>query len=156
MTKWLHKISFDPMDFQAVLDAYTYFEDQYEYFRKELDIKGKNINQVAAKIPGLSEYHYAQMSEVRAIFDNIELEYESVKQKARKFYLENYNRTMTAGQVENYADNNQDVIEMKRIMVQMKFMLNLWEGLSRGIERLHHQVRIISDNRRGGLDDATI
>lgn len=156
MSKWLNKISLDPTDFGPIGDAYDYFERECDEFAKEFDIQGKNIIAIGAKIPGLSEYHYTKMSEVRAICEYLELRLDFSEQKLRKFYLEGYNRKLTNHQVEDYIKGTPEIVVFKELIIRMKFILNRWEGLSRGLERMHHQTRIISDMRRAGFDDATI
>lgn len=153
MSAWLNKIVVDP---NAVLDVIDYFEKEYLYFQKELDVKGHQIIAVGAKIPGLSELLYARWSELKCILDYMETMIEEEEQKIRVIVLNTKNRSYTVKQVEDFVGSDQGVLVLRRLKIYLKYTYDKIEGVSRGIERLHHQVRIIADLRKAGLDDSTI
>ena len=156
MNSWLRRITQNPNDLSYVGDAILYYEGLYEDYRKKLNVKGEVIIKVGAEIPDLTDKVYAFWSEIKAIFEIVELRKETAVGKARKHYIEHYNRTLTSYQVENYAKVDSEAIAFSELLIEIDFIKNKWEGLSKGIERLHHQIRIISEMRKGGIEDATI
>jgi len=156
MSAWFTRITASPADYTPVLDAYEHFEREYLIIVKELEVRGKLINDVSGRIPGLSEYVYAQWAEIKAILAYLRLRLETVTQKSRKYYIEAYDRKLAAPQVEHFAKSDKDVIILAELIITLELLLDRWEGVSRGVERLHHQLRLLGELRKGGIEDATI
>lgn len=156
MSRWLRQIAQNPDDFSFVGDAILYFDSIYDDYRKKLDVKGKILINVGAEIPDLTEKIASIWSEIKSIYDIIELKKIAAIGKARKKYIEHYNRTLSASQVEKYAEVDPEVLSISEILIEIEFLRYKWEGLSKGVERLHQQLRIITEMRRGGLEEATI
>lgn len=159
MSKWLDRLASDPTDLTPVAEAYEHYVAEYERFRAELDernLRGSKITHVAGRIPGLSEYVYAQWSQIKAIVELMELRVQQATQKARKYYTEGYPKQLNAYQIENWAKSDNEVLTLTELVIQMKLVQDQWEGISKGVERLHHQLRCIVDLRKVGLEDATI
>ena len=153
------RISNAPDDMTLVNDAYDWFTGEYEIYRKLIDrdnLRGRKILDVSVDIPGLSEHVYAQWAELKAIVDILEIRVIAATQKARKFYTEGYAKSLGVQQVERYADADPGVLALVELVVHIKLVLNKWEGLSKGIERLHHQLRTVAEMRRADLEEATI
>lgn len=155
MTKWLRKIA-QTNDLAYVGEAILYYEELYEEYRKKLNVKGEVIIKVGAEIPDLTDKVYAFWMEIKAIAEIVELRRAASLGKSRKNFIEVYNRVLTSQQVEKYAEVDIDVIAFSELLIEIDFIKNKWEGLSKAVERLHHQIRIISEMRKGGIEDATI
>jgi hypothetical protein len=154
---WLNAVATSAEnDFGAVGDAIEYFDALYEVTNKNLNVKGKVLIDIGWKLAGLADTVYASWSEIKAICELLELRKNAAIGKARKQYIEHYNRDLSQNQVENYAKVDPAVVEISQIIIHMQFILNKWEGLSKAIERLHYQIRLIGDMRRAGMEDATI
>ena len=156
MSKWLDAVANSPDDFTPVAGAIAYFDRLYEENRKHLNVGGRVIVDVGWKIAGISETVYASWMELKAIGQLIELRKDVAEGKARLRYVEHYNRQLSGPQVEKYARVDPDVVAIEEISIHLKFVTEKWEGLSKGLERLHHNIRMIADMRRAGMDDATI
>lgn len=159
MSAWLDKITADPDDLTPVLAAYEHYRAEYESFRQEIDdnrLKGRRVIEVGGRIPGLSEHVYAQWSHIKAIVEVLELRLLAATQKARKFYVDGYPAKLGAHQVESFAKADPHVLAVSELLIRMNLVKDLWEGVSKGAERLHYQIGNIVEMRRGGLEDATL
>lgn len=155
MSQWLDTIASSD-DFEAVARAIEHFESHYEDTRKHLEIKGKVLVGVSAFIPTLTDTIYVAWSELKAICQILDLRKAAAIGKARKTYIEHYDRNLSATQVENYAKVDPTVIMISEICIQMEYVLDKWEGLSKGLERMSHQVRLIGEMRKAGMDETVI
>jgi len=156
VSTWLDAVANSPDDFTPVAGAIAHFDRLYEDIRKHFNVGGKVIIDVGWKIAGLSDTVYASWSELKAIAQLVDLRRDVAEGKARYKYVEHYNRQLSVAQVEKYARVDPDVVAIEEISIHLKFITDKWEGLSKGIERLHHNIRMIADMRRAGMDDATI
>jgi hypothetical protein len=159
MKNWVEEICSDPDNFGIILEAYEYYSDQYETVRSEIaveKIRGARIRDVSARMPGLADIVHARWSEITAISDHLEILILSATQKARKFYIEGYNRTLGSHQVSDYAQADPAVIDLKKILLRIVLIQNKWEGLSKGLERLHFQLRNLIELQKAGFDDMRI
>lgn len=152
----LDAVALSPKDFTPVAEAIVHYEALYEEMRGHLDVKGQFVTEVAAKVAGLTETIYASWSEIKAISQIMELRKLAMIGQARQSLIEHYNRSLSVAQVENYAKVDPETIAVAEILIQVTYVLDKWEGLSKGVERLHHLLRLIGDMRRAGMDDATI
>jgi hypothetical protein len=156
MSKHLNKITADPTNYQYVLDAYDYYDSEYELYKKELDVRGQKIIAASSRIPQLAEAVWARYSEAEAIIAYMEKIEGQIIQKWRKHYTENYNRDLQANTVEKYIVNEPEVVDYCELVIRMKMISSKWKGLSKGVENLHFQLGHITDLRKHGIEDATI
>ena len=160
MGKWLQNVSASAQDdFEPVILAYQHFEREYQEFRPQLAVeklKGQRLIDVGTKIPGLSEWVYSMWAEVNAIIAILEVRHLAAIQKQRKTYTEGYQKALTERQVEHYAKSHDEVLAILELTAHMKYVRDLWEGLSRGVERLHYQIATIRDLRKASIEDTTI
>lgn len=157
MSRWLDAVAAgQPIDLGAVSAAVEHFDALYDRTRLELVVQGRRLSVVAALIPSLTDAIYVAWSELKAIGEVVDLRRLQATGIARKAFIEHYNRELSVAQVENYAKVHPDVVVLAEAQVRVQFVLDKWEGLSKGLERLSHQVKLIGEMRRAGMDDATI
>lgn len=159
MRNWLVLISGRPDDIAIIDEAYVYFSAEYEKARFELrpeNLEGRRIREVAAKIPGMAEDVYAHWAELKAIVHFLENRVQAATQKSRKFYLEGYNKTLGANQVENFAKADPEVIKLLDIQIKIELILNKWEGVTKGLASLSYQIKNLTELRVAGFEEATI
>lgn len=156
MSRWYSKIMADPEDFSTVADAFEWFEKEYADAQSELDVRGKRIEDVSKRLPGIVEYRYGQYVEVKAIVDYLETMEIKARGEARKRYVEHYNRALTERQVERYAEADDNVVAIRLIIAQMKMMRDKFEGLTKGYEHMLFQIGHITKLRIAHMEDSIL
>lgn len=152
--RWYRKISADPNDLSPIPDAVEWFQEEYEEARKELKIKGERIDQVAASIPGLIEYRFAQLQELETVLKYLEeVEKRKLVEKT-KWFMENYPRAISESVAKQYAAADQEVFDIARVKFEVATVRNNFLALFKGIEAMHYQIKNIVDLRKAGLDDS--
>lgn len=154
--RWLDKITQADDDCSGVLEAFDYFNQQYEEGRKDLEIHGKRIATVAADIAALFDYRYGQWKEIESIVAVLDLRSKRLQQVHRKRYMEHYKRDLSATTVERYAETEKDVLEVRELIIRMKLAEEKMSGLCSSLDKLDRQVRLLGELRKFGVDDATV
>jgi hypothetical protein len=111
---------------------------------------------VAAEIPDMTMKVHDRWSELNCIYDLLDVRKQAVLGERRRYYGEKYAKELSGVQVERYAESDQKVLDICEVMIDIDLLRRRWEGLSKAVEKLHQQVRIIADLRKAGLDDYTI
>ncbi|RYF11250.1 MAG: hypothetical protein EOO77_19780 [Oxalobacteraceae bacterium] len=151
---WFRAITADPKDYSPVADALTYFQAEYEEGRKDIQVKGRRIDDVAAKLPGILEYRFAQYQELETILQYLEkIESKAIVEKTQ-WYMANYNRQIPEHTARKYAEVHADVFPVTKIALEVATVRNNFLALFKGIEALHYQVRNVVQLRTAGFDDA--
>lgn len=156
---WVEEICSDPDDFSIILDAYDFFNSEYERLRVELSVeklRGTRAADLAVKIPSYTDQIQSHWSEIMAISDHLDILITAAKQKARKKYIENYNRELGSHQVKDYAEAEPEVLDIRKIVLRIELIKNKMEGLSKAGERLHFQVGNLIRLKEAGLDEMCI
>lgn len=135
-------------------DALEYFENQYEIAKGEIDVKGKRIEEVSRRLPGMVEYRFAQLQEIEAILAYFQLKVEKATMEAKKDLLENYPRALSDRTAEKYAEVDPDVYDLKLIMIEVSRIRNLFLSITKGVDHLHWQISNIVKLRQAGIEDS--
>lgn len=152
---WYRKVTADVNDFSPVADALDYFQKEYKDAQEELKVAGKRIDLVAAGLPGIIEYRYAQFQELETILLYFErLESKAIVEKTM-WYMTNYNRQINEITAKRYAEVHDDVLAIMRIKLEVANVRNNFIALTKGMETLHYQTSNIVKLRVAGFDDAT-
>lgn len=157
MKSWYNAIARDPNDLSPVVEAIAYFDAQHLEAREELEnLTGQRLMQVQARLPGIVEYRYQQLTELEAILSYLEIREDAAVGKQRLFYVEVYARKLTDRMVDKFAECHPDVIIIRELRNHVTAVRNRFVALSRGHEYLHFQLGNITKLRIAGLDDAIL
>ena len=159
MRNWLEEILQDPSNFTLVLEAAAFYHSEYEKMAKIIhkdSIVGSRLMDLSTSMSGMAEHVHARHSEVQSIVDHLGILETTATQKARKHYIENYNRTLGSHQINDYAKADPAVIKIKEIMLQLTLVMNKWEGVSKGLVLLGYQLHNIVELKKIGLDEIYI
>lgn len=156
MKKWLNKILSDPDNLEHILNAYDYYESEYENIKKELNVKGEKIIGVSAKIPGLTEYVYSSIHELKAIQEVLTNKEKRIAQNIRENLSKTMNRSLGVQEMNKWVEADESVLAYKEFSIRIKLVQEKWTGVLTGLEQLHYQVSKIADLKKLGLDDVTI
>ena len=155
MAGWYSRITEDPTDLTPLVECFAYYEKQLEEARIELDVVGR-IELIAKKLPGMAEYRYNQLQELEAILKFLNIRLDKVKGARFRFYMEKYDRTLSATEANKYADGDDQVIDLALLINQIAMLRNKYLGVSKGIEMLNYQISNIVRMRVAGIEDATL
>lgn len=153
---WYGRITADPDDLTPLVECFEYYEAELEDARKDLNLKGKRIEDIQKRLPGMAEYRFNQLQELEAILKYLNLKLDRVKGKAYRNYMEKYDRALTSRDADKYADSDDSVLEVALLVNQVALLRNKYLGISKGIEYLHFQIGNISKLRIAGIEDATL
>lgn len=138
-----------------MLDAQQYFDAQLIEARKEINVSG-SLERLSATLPGIMEYRFAQLQEVESILELLNIQLKRKRGEKFRYYLEQYNRSLTTRDAEKYADADQDVLDYSEFVNFFAFIRNRYLGITKGLESKGFQINNIVKLRTAGLDDANI
>lgn len=143
-------------DYSILGDAILWFENEHDEGKKQLDVKGRRVTEVATKLPAWIDYYYGVWMEVEAILKLLEAHIDRATQKARKLYIEHYNRALSDRTAEKYAEAEPEVLDLRMLHNHMLLIRNQLNGLHKGFEALHFQLTNVTKLLAAGIEDATL
>ena len=152
MINWYSRVT---QDISNIPDCITWYENEMQSARIECGHKGK-LEKNAASLPGVVEQRFAQLQEIEAILEYLNIELRRTRSKFFKKYLENYQRALSSRDVEKYVDGEADVVDMEKIINEFALLRNKWLGILKGIDMKQWQITNITKLRVAGMEDASI
>ena len=149
---WYSKCS---KDINNLPDAMSYFENELLEARKEVKIHG-NIEKASAAMPGIVELRYAQLQEIEAILEYLNIELRKLRSSFFRKYLENYQRALSSRDVEKYVDGEEDVCEYEKIINEFALLRNKWLGVIKSLDIKQWQLSNVIKLRVAGMEDASL
>ena len=149
---WYSKCS---KDINYLPDAMAYYENELLDARKEVKIHG-NIEKASAAMPGIVELRYAQLQEIEAILEYLNIELRKLRSQFFRKYLENYQRALSSRDVEKYVDGEEDVCEYEKIINEFALLRNKWLGVIKGLDIKQWQLSNVIKLRVAGMEDASL
>ena len=142
-------------DLSNLPHAMNYFENELIDARKEVKIHG-NIEKASAAMPGIVELRYAQLQEIEAILEYLNIELRKLRSSFFRKYLENYQRALSSRDVEKYVDGEEDVCEYEKIINEFALLRNKWLGVIKGLDIKQWQLSNVIKLRVAGMEDASL
>ena len=142
-------------DLSNLPHAMNYFENELLDARKEVKIHG-NIEKASAAMPGIVELRYAQLQEIEAILEYLNIELRKLRSSFFRKYLENYQRALSSRDVEKYVDGEEDVCEYEKIINEFALLRNKWLGVIKGLDIKQWQLSNVIKLRVAGMEDASL
>lgn len=149
---WYNKVA---SNIGNIPDAVEYFEAELQAARYECRITG-NIEKAAANMPGIVEERYAQLQEIEAILEYLNIELRRLKSSHFRKYLENYARALSSRDCEKYVEGEADVVDMEKIINEFALLRNKWLGITKALDQKQWQLTNIVKLRVAGMEDASI
>lgn len=149
---WYSKVS---KDIGNIPDAIAFFENELTEARKDSRISG-NIERASASMPGIVETRFAQLQEIEAILEYLNIELRRLRSSLFRKYLETYQRALTSRDVEKYVDGEADVVDMEKIINEFALLRNKWLGITKALDIKQWQLSNIIKLRVAGMEDATV
>lgn len=153
MSNWYYKVTQDLSNVPGFID---YFEQQLENARLELSLKGKTLEKHAAELPGLVEHRFAQLQEIEAVLEYLNIKLRKDRSAEFKKFLEAYNKALSSRDAEKYVDGVQAIVDLTMLVNEVALLRNRFLGISKGFEAKNFMTGHIIKLRVAGLDDASI
>lgn len=150
---WYRKVIADQTKLEDALD---YYNAQYMDGLNDLKVENKTIWEVSKSLSGWTAFRYGQYRELCAIYDYFELECKKILKDKTQNYLEHYNRALSDRMATQYAEADQDVISYRQLLLEIKLVLEKYEGLTKGLSALNYQLSTLARMREAGIEDTTI
>lgn len=155
MHDWYRKISTNPDDLSPLVDALAFFEKELSEAKEEVKLKG-NIENANKQLPGIVEHRFAQLQEIEAILEFLNIQLNKTKTAKFKKYLEHYNKTLSSRDADRYAEGDDDVIKLMLVINEVALVRNSYLAIMKGIEQKSFAVSNITKLRVAGMEDADL
>ncbi len=153
MSKWYYKVSGDISTIPSFID---YFETELDAARLELSLKGKSLEKHAAELPGIVEQRFAQLQEIEAVLEWLNIRLRKDRSAEFKKFLEAYNKTLSSRDAEKYVDGVNSIVDSTMLINEVALLRNKYLGIIKGLEAKNFMSGHIIKLRISGLDDASI
>lgn len=152
MSGWYNKVR---EDLGNIVDCISYFERELEAARKETFLSG-NLEKQSRDLPGIVSYRFAQLQEVEAILEHLNIEQRTILRKHYRKYLEHYNKVLSSRDAEKFAEGEQEYIDMEHIVNEFALVRNKFLAVMKGLDNKSFQLNNIVKLRTAGLEDVSI
>jgi hypothetical protein len=149
---WYSKVA---KDISNIPEAAEYFEAELLEAKKECRIGG-NVERAAASMPGVVEQRFAQLQEIEAILEYLNIELRRLKSQHFRKYLENYQRALSSRDCERFCEGEADVVDFEKIINEFALLRNKWLGITKALDQKQWQITNIVKLRVAGMEDATL
>lgn len=152
MSGWYNKIR---SDLSNIVDCINYYEKELVDARKETFLSG-NLEKQSRDLPGIVSYRFAQLQEVEAILEHLNIELRIVLRKHYRKYLEHYNKVLSSRDAEKFAEGEQDYIDMEHIVNEFALVRNKYLAIMKGLDNKSFQINNITKIRTAGMEDISL
>lgn len=153
MSTWYHKVT---SDLSNIPDFIVYFETQIEAARMELSLKGRSLEKHAAELPGVVEHRFAQLQEIEAVLEYLNIKLRKERSAEFKKFLESYNKALSSRDAEKYVDGVKGIVDLTMLINEVALLRNKFLGISKGFEQKSFSLSNIVKLRTAGIEDASI
>lgn len=136
-------------------DFIAQYEDLIIAAQNQIKTHG-NIERQMAELPGITESSYANLQEIESVLKFLNIQLDMTLQKHYKKYLEGYARALTSRDAERYAENEQEVVDMKMLVNEVARLRNRYLAIMKGLEAKNFMLGHIVKLRVAGLEDIHI
>ena len=146
---WFGKVKADLAEIPNALD---WFENEYTQAKLEVRING-SVEKQSRDLPGIVEHRFAQLQELEAILEHLNIQLNKVRTKSFRQYLEAYNRALTSRDAEKFADGEEDVIMYQELVNEVALMRNKWQGIIKTLDIKGFQINNVIRLKIAGQED---
>ena len=146
---WFGKVKADLAEIPNALD---WFENEYTQAKLEVRING-SVEKQSRDLPGIVEHRFAQLQELEAILEHLNIQLNKVRTKSFRQYLEAYNRALTSRDAEKFADGEEDVIMYQELVNEVALMRNKWQGIIKTLDIKGFQINNVIKLKVAGQED---
>ena len=130
MSSWYYKVTADISKLPEFID---YFESELEVARRDLTVKGKTLEKHASELPGIVEHRFAQLQEIEAVLEYLNVKLRKDRALEFKKFLEAYNRALSSRDAEKYVDGVAHIVDLTVLINEVALLRNKYLGLTKGM-----------------------
>lgn len=149
---WYSEVS---RDISKIADAMDFYERELLHARKEVAVTGL-VERAAAQMPGIIEHRYAQLQEIEAILNFLNIELRKLRSSTFRRFLEKYQRSLSSRDADKYVDGEQAVVDQEMLINEFALLRNKWLGVLKALDAKGFAVNNVIKLRTAGLEDATL
>jgi len=153
VSSWYYKVT---SDLSLIPDFIDHFENELVEARKELSLKGKSLEKHAAELPGLVEQRFAQLQEIEAVLEYLNIQLKKDRSIEFKKFLEAYQKTLSSRDAEKYVDGVAGIVDSTLLVNEVALLRNKFLAISKAFEAKNFMTGHIIKLRCAGLDDASV
>ncbi|QCG76095.1 hypothetical protein MIJ3_00055 [Pseudomonas phage vB_PaeM_MIJ3] len=144
-------------DLSKIPDFISFFEKEIDISKStEMSLKGKTLEKHCAELPGIVENRFAQLQEIEAVLELLNIQYKQEKSDRFKFYLQQFPKALSSRDAEKYAEGDPLVVNRAILVNEVALLRNKYLSLMKGLDSKNWMVGHIVKLRCAGLDDAQI
>ncbi len=152
MSGWYNKVK---DNLSNIVPAISYYEKELEEARKETFLSG-NLEANSKRIPGDVAYRFAQLQEVDAILEYLNIELRKIHREKYRKYLEHYNKALSSRDADKFAEGDQDYIDMEHLVNEFALVRNKYLAIMKGLDNKSFQINNITKLRTAGMEDISL
>src|SRR6056297_952080 len=152
MAGWYNKVK---DNIANVVPAITHFEQELVAARKETYLSGI-LEKNSRELPGIVAHRFAQLQEVEAILEHLNIELRQLHRKHYRKYLEHYNKALSSRDADKFAEGEQHYIDMEHIVNEFALVRNKYLAVMKGLDAKSFQINNITKLRTAGLEDISL
>lgn len=153
MSSWYYRVT---GDLSLIPDFIDHFESELVEARKELSLKGKSLERHAAELPGLVEQRFAQLQEIEAVLEYLNIQLRKDRSAEFKKFLEAYQKSLSSRDAEKYVDGVSSIVDSTILVNEVALLRNKYLAISKAFEAKNFMTGHIIKLRVAGLDDASV
>jgi hypothetical protein len=153
MSSWYYRVIDDLSEIPNFIE---YFEGELVKARTELSLKGLTLEKHAANLPGIVEQRFAQLQEIEAVLEALNIRLKKERSSEFKKFLESYNKALSSRDAEKYIDGVTSIVDLTMVVNEVALLRNKFLGISKGLEAKNFMIGHISKLKVAGLDDASV
>lgn len=153
MSSWYYRVT---GDLSLIPDFIDHFETELVDARKELSLKGKSLEKHAAELPGLVEQRFAQLQEIEAVLEYLNIQLRKDRSVEFKKFLEAYQKSLSSRDAEKYVDGVAGIVDSTILINEVALLRNKYLAISKAFEAKNFMTGHIIKLRVAGLDDASV
>jgi hypothetical protein len=142
-------------DLSLLPDFISYYEAELTVAKKEVKIYG-NVEKNVAALPGYTEFRFAQLQEVEAVLNFLNIQLRKIKRTHFQKYLEAYNRALSSRDAEKYADGEDEVIHYEILINEVSLIRNKYLAILKGLESKNFMLGHLIRLKTAGMEDFNI
>lgn len=136
-------------------DAILFFEKELNAAKIETKILG-TLEKNSQELSGITSHRFGQLQEVEAILKYLNIQYDRLRSKHYRHYLEHYNRDLTDRSIEKYIDGEDDIVVMSEMINEISLVRNKFLSIIKGLDVKQYQIGHIVKLRTAGLENITL
>lgn len=142
-------------DISRLHDAISYYNAEYISAKSECQITG-TLEKISQALPGMVEHRFAQLQDIDAILNLLNIERNKIYKYEYEKYLLSYQKTLKSTEIEKFVRGEDSIAELDILINDVALIRNLFTSITKGLDTKQWQVTNITKLRVAGLDDATL